>query len=169
MSEKKEPVELSNDNKETKDKESTGRGKGKGGGRGRGRGGRGQGKSRKVDPAYQEAMSKAEYQLLEESTWTADDLNNAIEEKRYVINSRTGRPYRDISWTVSTTKESDEIKIDGYTFSRDRFFRNPSFRQRLEEFYTKRNLEFRMKPVYPRQRSSETRRSALKWVMTFNF
>lgn len=161
MSEKKEPVELSNDNKETKDKESTGRG--------RGRGGRGQGKSRKVDPAYQEAMSKAEYQLLEESTWTADDLNNAIEEKRYVINSRTGRPYRDISWTVSTTKESDEIKIDGYTFSRDRFFRNPSFRQRLEEFYTKRNLEFRMKPVYPRQRSSETRRSALKWVMTFNF
>ena len=81
MSEKKEPVELSNGNKETKDKESTGRGNGKGGGRGRG--GRGQGKSRKVDPAYQEAMSKAEYQLLEESTWTADDLNNAIEEKRY--------------------------------------------------------------------------------------
>lgn len=181
---------------------NSGKGRGRGGkgrGRGRGRGGKGHGgqgrgkgrgaggRGRGNDPAYRDAMSKAKYQLLNESTWTSYDLDNAIEERRYVINSRTGQPYQDVSWTVSTSGESDIIKVDGFEFSRDRFFRNPEFRECLEEFYTNQNLDFRMKPVYPRHRYSiastdektgktgdtgttEPKRGpAQKWVMTFYF
>ena len=125
----------------------------------------------KPSPEYIAAISRADNQLLMESTWTKEDLDNAIEEKRYVINPRTGRPYRDVQWTVNTTGEHDVIQIENYKFSRDRFFRNPRFRSKLESFYESRNLEFRMKPIYPRnqKRDSNKRVPAQKWIMSFRF
>ena len=130
----------------------------------------GRGRKRTPNPEYQAALISAERQLFNESIWTQNDLENAIEEKKYIIDPNTGYPFNSISWTVSTRDEDDTIEMDRWKFSRDHFFRNPRFKQSLIQFYQSRNLSFHMKPLYGRRKNNQkTRERPNKWLMTFYF